>query len=71
MEEMLSETHEKPIDIEAVLDGIEKVCQPASIFLYGSQARTDATANSDYEIGGASHRKKVCWSCCSAVCDKR
>lgn len=51
MEEKSQETHEKPLDLEAVLDSIEKVCQSASIFLYGSQARTDATPHSDYEIG--------------------
>lgn len=39
------------IDIEKVLDDIENVCEPTSIFLYGSRARTDATDNSDYEIG--------------------
>lgn len=39
------------IDIEKILDNIEKACEPTSIFLYGSRARTDATDNSDYEIG--------------------
>ena len=38
-------------DIEKILDAIEGVCEPTSIFLYGSRARTDATEDSDYEIG--------------------
>ena len=40
-----------PVDIEKAMDDIESVCEPTSIFLYGSQARTDATPGSDYEIG--------------------
>ena len=39
------------MDIERVLDRIERVCTPTSIFLYDSQARSDAIAGSDYEIG--------------------
>jgi len=38
-------------NIEKVLEKIEEVCEPSSIFLYGSRARTDATESSDYEIG--------------------
>lgn len=49
--EQQPESKEKPMDIEQVLNEIEKVCQPTSIFLYGSRARTDSTPGSDYEIG--------------------
>ena len=38
------------IDLEKVLDELEKH-NPVSIFLYGSRARTDATDESDYELG--------------------
>jgi len=39
------------MDIEKVLNEIERACEPTSVFLYGSRARTDATSRSDYEIG--------------------
>lgn len=38
-------------ELEDVLDAVESVSSPTSIFLYGSQARTDAVSRSDYEIG--------------------
>ncbi|KKT87192.1 MAG: hypothetical protein UW86_C0007G0016 [Microgenomates group bacterium GW2011_GWA1_Microgenomates_45_10] len=41
----------EPVNLEKVLDDIESVCEPVSIFLYGSRARTDSTSFSDYEIG--------------------
>lgn len=37
--------------LEAVLDKIETFCEPVSIFLYGSRARTDFLEKSGYEIG--------------------
>ncbi|MFH1308385.1 MAG: hypothetical protein ABII94_01205 [Patescibacteria group bacterium] len=37
--------------LNIVLDKIEKLCNPVSIFLYGSRARTDYLSRSDYEIG--------------------
>jgi len=37
--------------LDNVLDKIEKLCDPVSIFLYGSRARLDFLENSDYEIG--------------------
>jgi len=45
------ETMETEVNIEKVLDNIESVCEPTSIFLYGSRSRTDSTSESDYEIG--------------------
>jgi len=45
------ETMETEVNIEKVLDSIETICDPTSIFLYGSRARTDSTSESDYEIG--------------------
>jgi len=41
MEKQLNET----------IDAIASKYNPASIFLYGSRARTDAKSNSDYEVG--------------------
>lgn len=38
-------------DLDMVLDKIEDVCNPDSVFLYGSRARNDALETSDYEIG--------------------
>jgi len=37
--------------INVVLGKIVKLCNPASIFLYGSRARTDFLKRSDFEIG--------------------
>ena len=37
--------------LDNVLDEIESLCNPVSIFLYGSRARLDFLENSDYEIG--------------------
>lgn len=37
--------------LNIVLDKIEKLCNPRSIFLYGSRSRSDFTEDSDYEIG--------------------
>ena len=37
--------------LNIVLDKIEKLCNPISIFLYGSRARIDYLNRSDYEIG--------------------
>ena len=37
--------------IDNILKKIIKLCNPASIFLYGSRARTDFLKRSDYEIG--------------------
>jgi len=37
--------------LDIILDKIEKLCNPVSIFLYGSRARTDFLKRSDYEIG--------------------
>lgn len=37
--------------LDIVLDKIEKLCSPISIFLYGSRARKDCLNRSDYEIG--------------------
>jgi len=52
MEQIERQTKEKePINLEKLLDDIESVCKPVSIFLYGSRARTDSTSFSDYEIG--------------------
>lgn len=51
METIPSASNEAPVDIEQVLNQIEEVCKPTSIFLYGSQARGDTTPRSDYEIG--------------------
>lgn len=39
----------KKIDI--VLKKIIEICNPASVFLYGSRARTDFLKKSDFEIG--------------------
>lgn len=38
-------------NLDMVLDKIEKLCDPESIFLYGSRAGSDYLENSDYEIG--------------------
>ena len=37
--------------IDVVLNKIIKLCNPTSIFLYGSRARTDFLKRSDFEIG--------------------
>ena len=37
--------------LDIVLNKIEKLCNPVSIFLYGSRARTDFLKRSDFEIG--------------------
>ncbi len=37
--------------LDIVLDKLEEICKPTSIFLYGSKARTDFLENSDFEIG--------------------
>jgi len=37
--------------IDVVLEKIVKLCNPTSIFLYGSRARTDFLRRSDFEIG--------------------
>lgn len=37
--------------IDFILGEIVKLCNPASIFLYGSRARTDFLKRSDFEIG--------------------
>ncbi len=37
--------------IDAVLKKIIKTCNPVSVFLYGSRARTDFLNSSDFEIG--------------------
>ncbi len=37
--------------LQSVLDKLEKCCNPVSIFLYGSRARTDFLKRSDFEIG--------------------
>lgn len=37
--------------LDTVLNKIEKLCNPVSIFLYGSRARSDYLNRSDYEIG--------------------
>lgn len=37
--------------LQSVLDRLEKICNPISIFLYGSRARTDFLKRSDFEIG--------------------
>lgn len=38
-------------NLDTVLDKIQKLCNPESIFLYGSRARSDFKEDSDYEIG--------------------
>lgn len=38
-------------DLDFVLDSLEKACEPASIFVYGSRARSDFLPESDYELG--------------------
>jgi len=37
--------------LDIVLNKIEKLCEPVSIFLYGSRARNDYLDRSDFEIG--------------------
>lgn len=37
--------------LNAILDKLETFCEPISIFLYGSRARTDFLKRSDFEIG--------------------
>ncbi|MDD3007103.1 MAG: nucleotidyltransferase domain-containing protein [Candidatus Pacebacteria bacterium] len=41
--------------LEVTLDKIEKLCNPVSIFLYGSRARNDFLERSDFEIGVLMH----------------
>lgn len=38
-------------NLDEILNRIEVACRPTSIFLYGSQARSDTVVESDYEIG--------------------
>jgi len=44
--------------LDIVLDKIEKLCNPISIFLYGSRARTDYLDRSDFEIGVLMNKAK-------------
>jgi predicted nucleotidyltransferase len=37
--------------LDIILNKIEKLCKPVSIFLYGSRSRTDFLKRSDFEIG--------------------
>ena len=37
--------------LSTIVGKIDKVCNPVSVFLYGSRARNDYIARSDYEIG--------------------
>lgn len=39
------------VNIEILVKQIKEFCNPVSIFLYGSRARTDYLTDSDYEIG--------------------
>lgn len=43
--------------IEEVLDKVERELRPVSIFVYGSRARNDAFAASDFELGLLFHRE--------------
>lgn len=45
-------------NLDIILDKIEKICNPVSIFLYGSRARSDSQKNSDYEIGVLMHESR-------------
>ncbi len=45
-------------ELDIVLNKIEKLCKPVSIFLYGSRARNDFLEKSDYEIGVLMHKEK-------------
>ena len=47
-----------PIEIQKVLDKIERLAKPVSIFVYGSRARTDFENESDYEVGVLFKRDK-------------
>ena len=44
--------------LDSILNKIEKLCKPVSIFLYGSRARKDFTKRSDFEIGVLILKKK-------------
>lgn len=41
-----------------ILSQLEAICSPKSIFLYGSQVRSDARPDSDYELGVLFERDK-------------
>lgn len=41
-----------------VVEKIQKICKPISIFLYGSRARNDFLENSDFEIGVLMEKEK-------------
>jgi len=43
--------------LNIVLDKLESLYRPVSIFLYGSRARKDFLPNSDYEIGVLMRKK--------------
>ena len=52
MEEIpTNKTENMDIRLKKVLEKIESICSPESIFLYGSRARGDYAEGSDFEIG--------------------
>lgn len=38
-------------NLNPIIKSINDLCNPISIFLYGSRSRTDFLSDSDYEIG--------------------